>query len=394
MIGAFNKDTNIEKAKERVMQSKYTKVLVVSKDSESKGGITNYINLFFKKFRDDHFELQKFEIGSRAQHYHVRLNRKIGYFVDYLKDIAKFIRLMTMSPEIGVVHLNPSLIPVPLFRDGILLFLVKHIFKRSTVVLIHGWSDKTAATIDNYTFLAGMFCYSYKKADHIVVLCEDFAQMLIKWGIDSRNITVSKTMFDGGLVNKREHFKSGGINFIYLGRISEPKGVFTIIEACAILKKMHNDFVVNFFGHGATKTIIGKLKAKAKHLGVDAHCIFYDFVDEQKKYRVYAEADVFLLPTYHPEGCPTTVLEALASGLMVISTNIGALKEVIQDGINGFIIEAKNPKQLSEKMAWTLDYQSELDGIALRNIKYAFGAYESEIIIQKIKDIYRKVINK
>ena len=53
-------------------------------------------------------------------------------------------------------------------------------------------------------------------------------------------------------------------------------------------------------------------------------------------------SDIFVFPTYYPEGCPTVVIEALAAGLFVVTTDTAALKEIVKDGINGIKVKRKD----------------------------------------------------
>jgi glycosyltransferase involved in cell wall biosynthesis len=62
-------------------------------------------------------------------------------------------------------------------------------------------------------------------------------------------------------------------------------------------------------------------------------------------------ADVFVLPTYYPyEGQPCAILEAMSAGLPIITTNAGCIAETVIHGLNGFIVEQKNPGAIAESI--------------------------------------------
>jgi glycosyltransferase involved in cell wall biosynthesis len=70
----------------------------------------------------------------------------------------------------------------------------------------------------------------------------------------------------------------------------------------------------------------------------------------QEKQAALTSADIFLFPTYYPpEGHPWVIVEAMAAGLPVISTNQGAILESVEDGINGFIVAKQNPAELADR---------------------------------------------
>lgn len=112
-------------------------ILIVTKHPESKGGVINYYNHFFKVFNSDEFDLKWFTIGSRPENYQNRSERKLSYIFEFLKDIFSFIILLIKNRNIAIVQVSPSFIPVPLVRDGVYLFIAK-IFRKKTITFIRG----------------------------------------------------------------------------------------------------------------------------------------------------------------------------------------------------------------------------------------------------------------
>jgi len=64
-----------------------------------------------------------------------------------------------------------------------------------------------------------------------------------------------------------------------------------------------------------------------------------------------ADSDIFVFPPSAPEGHPWVIVEAMAAGLPVISTDQGAISESVLDGENGFIVDPDSPEQIAEKIA-------------------------------------------
>jgi glycosyltransferase involved in cell wall biosynthesis len=374
---------------EKFMKEK-RKVLIVAKDIQSRGGVVNYFRLFFDKYSDDIIEIEWITIGSRAEDYYVRTKRKIAYIKEFLLDIRRLIKLLKKDRKIQVVQINPSFIPIPLVRDGLILLVAKAMH-RKVVVFFRGWQHRIVGIVEKNLLLRKLFALVYGRADRTIILAKDFQKPLIRCGIPAKSIFVSRTMFDGTLVQPRSKTQNKCVVFLFLGRFSESKGIFDIMRATAILQKLNLDFRITFTGYGLQKNALDYLKCKAEESGIQDICIFRDYVDGKEKFKEYAKADIYLLPSW-AEGCPNSVLEAMAAGLFVISTDVGALKEVINDGINGRFVKVHEPQDLAEKMEWSIKNIAKVRQLGEKNKAYAFENFESTKIIGQIKTIYNDLL--
>lgn len=142
--------------------------------------------------------------------------------------------------------------------------------------------------------------------------------------------------------------------FLFIGRIVRSKGIFDIIAALSHLEKTHlKDVQVWFAGDGED---LASLKMKAasqstvtiKILGRQTPPTLDDF---------YRRAFALLLPSYHQEGLPYVVIEALRAGLPIIATANGTIGEIITPGQNGFLVPPKNPRRLGLAMGQLLENQ-------------------------------------
>lgn len=131
-----------------------------------------------------------------------------------------------------------------------------------------------------------------------------------------------------------EHRPSPGphLRLLYVGRVVQIKGVFDIIDAVRLLagEGMPSP-VVTFVGDGPD---LERLRDHAAGLDVR----FTGFLQGPALDEAYASADVFLLPTGHPEGFPYVVIEAMRAGLPIVSTSEGALETLVRNEVNGFQI--------------------------------------------------------
>lgn len=366
------------------------KVLIVTKDAKSTGGVANYFRLFFHKFYNPNIAVGRFDIGSRAIDYDQRQKRKLGYLVEFLRDLRRLILLLWKDQAIKIIHVNPSLIPLPLIRDGIILLIAK-LLQRKTLVFFRGWSDYVAHKLRTDYFLRVVFLFVYKHADRVLVLANSFADDLKQLGFETKKISLTRTMFDGDLIQPKLKKENNALKFMFLSRISLEKGTFEIVKALGKLKNNGLNVHVNFFGHGATLTVVEELKNVAREFNVGDQCHFHGYIDGAKKYQAYSTHDVFLLPSHH-EGCPNSVLEAMASGCFIISTGVGALSEVVEDRVNGLTVNCQDISDLAEKMEWAVINKAFVREAGMRNQTYAFKHFTSDKIINQIQKIYSDLI--
>lgn len=364
-------------------------ILIVTKHPESKGGVINYYNHFFKVYKSDDFDLKWFTVGSRPENYHNRSNRKLSYVLEFLKDVFSFILLLIKNRDICIVQVSPSFVPVPLIRDGVFLLIAK-VFRKKTITFIRGWSREFEHKI---TTKLGFFKYVlnlYQRSDAILVLAHKFKDVLIDLGFNSSKISITRTMYIKSDIQRKKNNASESLKFIFIGRLSLQKGIIDIIDAVKLAFDKGIKINVDLYGHFANEDIKSTAKSKIETYNIGNQIKINDFISGTDKYKKLAEADVFLFPTYN-EGCPNSIIEALASGLFVISTPVGAIDEMVENNKNGIIIPIKSPKLLAEKIEWCITNINRVKEIGESNATYASFNFEQNIILTQINKIYNNI---
>jgi glycosyltransferase involved in cell wall biosynthesis len=131
-----------------------------------------------------------------------------------------------------------------------------------------------------------------------------------------------------------------------LGVGDREKYVDKVIEAVARLKKILPEVRYEIVGDGVLRS---ELEALAKDLGVDDVVRFRGRVDDAELHQAYARAAVFAMPS-SKEGFGIVYLEAWQRGLPVVCSSEGAAKEVVSDGIDGFVVDPKDISALADKL--------------------------------------------
>jgi glycosyltransferase involved in cell wall biosynthesis len=134
--------------------------------------------------------------------------------------------------------------------------------------------------------------------------------------------------------------------FLFVGRLMAEKGVFETLEAFARLRVSAPARLV-IAGDGPAAD---QVRARAESLGLADAVRVTGYLGPEELARAYARADVFVLPTYWKEGCPTAILEAMQAGLPVITTALRGAADYLEEGVHALFVPPRDPAMLVNAM--------------------------------------------
>lgn len=179
--------------------------------------------------------------------------------------------------------------------------------------------------------------------------------------------------------------KNHSINVLYLSNLYETKGIFTLLRAVpdvvAKNKKVH--FLIA--GPWPDKAFMRKVLDYVKREKLDENVHFLGAMYGVQKEKLFQESDIFVFPShYRFESFGLVNLEAMQAGIPVITTNIGALPEMVIDGKTGFIILPQDSKILAEKINVFVEKpglrcKMGREGMKRFQKEYSFQAYSSNV---------------
>jgi glycosyltransferase involved in cell wall biosynthesis len=159
---------------------------------------------------------------------------------------------------------------------------------------------------------------------------------------DRIQIMVNPTEPVGPVPDRSRHDR---VQFLFLGRIDDRKGVFELLDAYRALPMTSRARArIVFAGDGRVE----ELRRRAAGVGPDV--VVHDWLDPEQRNDLLVSSDVLVLPS-HREGVPMAILEAMAYGLPVITTPVGGIPDVVQDGRQGLLVEAGNRDALAAALA-------------------------------------------
>lgn len=142
--------------------------------------------------------------------------------------------------------------------------------------------------------------------------------------------------------------RATGKIILYVGRVEPVKGLELLLRAVACLPGQGGDFRLLIIGgdeHSAFA--VQRYQNLARELGIHEQVTFLGAIEHHKLPLYYSAADVTVIPSFY-ESFGMTALESLACGTPVAATDVGALSEIIRQGLTGAVIEGRAPERLAE----------------------------------------------
>lgn len=182
------------------------------------------------------------------------------------------------------------------------------------------------------------------------------------------------------------YFGHSNKNILFVGRLAEKKGVTYLIEA---MKNV--DAKLYIVGKGPLE---GALRKQAEVLG--DKIVFLGAKSHEELPTIYASADIFVAPSVvaadgDREGLPVTMMEAMASGLPVVSGISGGTEDIIDDGVNGFIVDAKDILELADKINQIVKNDDLAEKMRVEARKTS-GKYSYQSIGEEYNKLIRKAL--
>ena len=215
-----------------------------------------------------------------------------------------------------------------------------------TILHIHG------AAFDAFYDGAGWITrrlieWSLGHADRVVALSESWQRQLRDMAPDARLWVIENAVSAPSSVPKRQHNRS--CRFLLLARMDEWKGIDDLLDACGRLRAEKVVFELVLAGPSGTAGDSAVLNRKFRDLELDAMVRYVGSVHGEDKSNLLQWSDVYVQPSHH-EGMPLSLLEALAYGLPIVATRVGAVPEVVTDRREGLLVPPRDPGCLASAM--------------------------------------------
>jgi glycosyltransferase involved in cell wall biosynthesis len=186
--------------------------------------------------------------------------------------------------------------------------------------------------------------------------------------------------------------KNRELRVLYLANYLPGKGLLELLKALLILHSKEGIPEFQFVAHGSwnSDSYREACMAIASQL---PNCIIGNSVSGAEKWQALADADIFVFAPKAPEGHPWSIVEALAAGLPVVSTDRGAIEQSVKDSVNGFLLPEPDPLNLAKALEQLL-----IDESLRRNMGAASRAlYERDFtaaaMVKRLAVVFDEVLH-
>lgn len=284
-----------------------------------------------------------------------------------------------------IVYITPGQTFFGVLKYALIIFIAK-ILKKKIIIHIHG--NYLRKTLEN---LKGLEKYIVKKilgtADKGIVLSKSLIPNLLPV-LDINDIYIVNNFVEDNLIKNTETIIENKsfeeVRIIFLSNLMKEKGIIDLLNALVMLKKEGISYKAKIAGN-----IDKQLKGEVEKLLKDLDEVEYlGVVIGQEKKQMLLWGNIFIFPTYYQmEGQPISILEAMAAGNIVLTTNHAGISDIFSED-NGLFIMKNNSEDIANKIKEILNKKEEYKDLIFRNYKYSTKQYTKSLYISNLEKVF------
>lgn len=276
--------------------------------------------------------------------------------------------------------------------NGLLAASLKSIgaIEGKIITAFHGYD------ISSYMIKHGDYAYKdlFLAGDLFLPISERWKNKLIELGCDEKKIIVHRMGIDmNKFVSSRcEQRNNGKIRLLSIGRLVEKKGMRYSIFAVAKLLKKYPDIEYTIAGDGPLKNDLENL---IKELHGQDNIILVGWKRQSEIITLLRNSDIFIAPSVTGkdgdlEGIPVVLMESLAMGLPIISTQHSGIPELVEDGKTGFLVPEGDIDAISEKLEFLVKHPESWKVMRAAGRVYVEKYYNIDTLNDDLVEIYHR----
>lgn len=347
------------------------KILMVGPDRSLKGGIVTVANGYFDAGLSKHCAELSYQGTGVGSNLLTKSLAFAGSLVSYKRILGGY----------DIVHLHISA-KGSFKRKSMMAAMAK---KAGKAVILHEHSGEFARD-----FEVGDDAYResvrhvFNGVDRVIVLSEEWRDYFSKNVMDDAGKL--SVLHNGVPIPEKPCSPCSHQDVLFLGRLDANKSPDVLLRASRQLLASNPDARLVFGGDGD----LDRYKALSRELGIVDRCDFLGWVDGEDKERLFERAGIYCLPSKN-EAMPMSVMEAMAHGVPVIATRVGGVPQLIEDGVDGLLMDVDDEDTLAESLVELAASPERRAGLGLAGRAKIEGAFGVQASIERLVGIYREL---
>ena len=255
-----------------------------------------------------------------------------------------------------VVYIPISQTSIGFLRDFPFILLGR-IFRKRVILHLRGGNFRNFYE-EASVFMRWFIRRTLAHIDRMIVLGETFRPLFDNL-VEPEKISVVPNGCDIHFSPENTNNHDETIKILFLANLIPEKGLFEVLHAIPLIVQAHRNVKFQFAGGWRSESDRESCLEFIKTKEVSDFVEFLDIIKGERKRQVLADSDVFVFPTfYKAEGHPWVIVEAMAAGLPIITTDWGCIKESVIHDTNGFIITPRNHEEVAEHVCRLIENKS------------------------------------
>lgn len=304
----------------------------------------------------------------------------------FARDFLQLIRMLVrVRPDAALVHATSSL---SILRDWMFMVTAR-LFGAKVICHYHGTLHSRFPSGETRIGRAvGRFLMS--AAHRVIVLSPTYQREMGKawkrddlvWASNVADVALFRNM---PADTPAPWLAPGERAVLFVGRLSAPKGIYDLFDAIPLVAERHPEARFVLVGVAESDAMEPVIRAEAGRRGIAARLTFLGSLEGRDKAAAFITSKMIVVPSW-TEAFPLVIPEAMAAGLPVIATAVGAIPDFVKDGEDGFLVVPRKPAELADGICRLLDDESLRRRISERLRERAPREFAIEIGCGKVLD--------